>query len=90
MTAEEIAVAIQKIEASAGDFEAQHSLEDDLYHNFVKHVASLDIPRTPVFSSGPECDYWLTANNIADICSLIEKAKMILKTKNMDFERWYA
>ena len=65
MTKAEITAAVDYIKAVAGDDEAAHSKEDDLYHDFVAFVA--------------------TRND--DIGHL---ARIVLKTTDINFSRWYA
>lgn len=41
MTLEEIRWHVGRIEASKRDFEKAHGMEDDLYADFIKYIASL-------------------------------------------------
>ena len=41
MTLEEIRWRVGQIEASKRDYEKAHGMEDDLYANFIKYIASL-------------------------------------------------
>lgn len=66
MTLEEIFAKVEYIREISDDNECAHAEEDELRENFIKYVATLDIP------------------------SLAEKAKAVLKTNELNFERWYA
>ena len=44
MTMEEIQSRVKAIDAEAGDNETQHSMQDKLYLDFIKYVATLEIP----------------------------------------------
>lgn len=65
MTIEEINERVAKIRESSWDDEVAHGMEDSLREDFIKYVATLDIP-------------------------LAAKAKSVLETSEMKFNRWCA
>ena len=69
MTIEEIQKRIAKIEShGARDNEIAHGFEDDLYREFIEHVAL----------------------GVFDIITLSNLAKEVLKSQQLDFDRYYS
>ncbi len=66
MTLDEIKKKVKEIDETKYDNEVAHNLEDDLYEEFIKHIAK-------------------TGNN-----EQREMARAVLKTKQIEFERWMA
>lgn len=75
MTPEEARAAVEEIRASIEDDEGAHSMEDSLYHRFVKVIAGLP-------DSEPVT--WF------DVADWVGAAKILLETEEMDFARWCA
>ena len=67
MSIEDIKARIDDIREVAGDDEAAHSREDELYADFIAFVAK-------------EPMSW----------GLADKAKLVLSTRDLKFERWCA
>lgn len=74
MTPEEAEVRVKGIEKSSFDDEGAHSEEDQLYHDFVRYVAGLNLTEFTVF----------------DVMELVRTAHIILDTENIQFARWCA
>jgi hypothetical protein len=78
MTPEEARATVDSIRIiGRGDPEAAHSMEDNLYHRFVRSVATiLDDNKIEIT--------WF------DVAEVIALAEIILETEDIEFPRWRA
>jgi hypothetical protein len=75
MTPEEARAMVERIKDRSFDDESAHSMEDELYHRLVKALVDL--------TSGEFVTYF-------DLVQLVDCAKIVLETEDIQFARWCA
>jgi hypothetical protein len=75
MTPEEARARVERIKDVTFDDESAHSMEDELYANVVRTLASIQ--------DNPDFTFF-------DLAELVQVAQIALETENISFARWCA